>query len=120
MKTPKSCVVLAAICLSLIPDLVNAAPVRCYIGSGGTHRICDLRVTSTNRWLLFWPDAERTSIHIVNTPSGPYSEVYHISARNQVYGRGTRYLDVQGGWLCFYPRPGGRGGIDFCIVNPRR
>ncbi|MGK7872313.1 MAG: hypothetical protein AB4426_03035 [Xenococcaceae cyanobacterium] len=120
MKIQQLLVPIIATGLSLIPELVNAAPIQCYIGQSGAYRICDLQRKGTLRYLVVWPDRERTLIIVVSTPSGSYADVRHAYPNGTIYGGGTRYPRFhyeQGKWLCLHREPGGRGTIDFCITG---
>ncbi len=108
--------------LILIPKLVNAVPIQCYIGKGGTYRICDIQRKGDSRYLIVWPDGEMTSVVLIWTPSGEYANVRHAYSNGTIYGGGTLYPQIhynpQGKWLCLHRLPGGRGGIDFCVTSP--
>lgn len=98
---------------------VKADPVQCYIGKGGTYKVCDLQTVKPQHYLLVWPDGERTAIIETRTSSGSWIDVRHARANGDMYGGGTRYPAThyeQGKWLCYHRQPGKRGGIDFCIT----
>lgn len=45
-----------------------AEPVQCYIGKGGTYQVCDLRTVEPQKYLLIWPDGDKTAIIETNVP----------------------------------------------------
>lgn len=104
--------------LSLIPELVYAAPIQCYIGKSGAYRICDMQRKGESQYLIVWPDGDKTAVIVVSTPSGSYANVGHAYSNGRIYAKSTRYPRFhykRGKWLCLHQKPGGRGKIDFCI-----
>ncbi|NEO51914.1 MAG: hypothetical protein F6K54_01700 [Okeania sp. SIO3B5] len=122
MKTKQLILSIITTALSLFPQIVNASPIQCYIGKNKVYQICDMQKKGGSQFLITWPDTDKTLITLVSTQSGEYADILHARSNGDIYGRGTRYLKFhyeQGKWLCFHRKPGGQGGIDFCITAPK-
>lgn len=94
----------------------DAVTIFCKRGANGTSESCEM-TGGVDGYAIVWTNQERTSFERIKRV-GSQNTVIHTRRNGDIYESGTRYIDVNGDWICFLQERHQPSSIDFCIKEP--